>query len=92
MRLSVDIYITGYMFYLAAYLILLSIYIHFTSLLATACYNSNTIDETAIVTRYFAIIFGVAKWHEVLFEGALLIKITTISVLFVFEYSTALGY
>ena len=43
------------------------------------------IDETAIITRYFAKTSGVAKWHAVLFEGALLIKITTISMLFVFE-------
>ena len=41
----------------------------------------NTIDETAIVIRYFAIISRVAKWHAVLFEGALLIKITTILML-----------
>ena len=45
----------------------------------------DTIDETAIVTRYFAIISVVVKWHAVLFEGALLITITTISILFVFE-------
>ena len=44
-----------------------------------------SIDETAIVTRYFARISIVTKWHVVLFEGALLIKITTISMLFVFE-------
>ena len=44
----------------------------------------NTIDETAIVTQYFAIISGVVKWHAVLFEGMLLIIITTISMLFVF--------
>ena len=47
-------------------------------LLAIARYNLNTIDETAIVTRYFAVISGVAKWHAVIFEGALLINITTI--------------
>ena len=47
---------------------------HFTSLLATACYDLNMI-ETAIVTRYFVIISGVAKWHAILFEGALLIKL-----------------
>ena len=71
--------------YSATCLILPIIYIHFTSLLATARYNSNTIDETAIVTRYFAIISEVAKWHAVLFEGVLSIKITNISMLFVFE-------
>ena len=51
----------------------------------TAHYNSSTIDETAIVTQYFTIISGVAKWHAILFEGVLLIKITTISMLLVFE-------
>ena len=66
---------------IATCLILLSI----SFLLAVAHYNSNTIDETAIVTQYFAIIPGVAKWHAVLFEGALLMKITAISMLFVFE-------
>ena len=58
---------------------------HFISLLATACYNSNTIGETASLHDIFVIKSGVAKWHVVLFEGALLIKITTISMLFVFE-------
>ena len=43
------------------------------------------INEIAIITQYFAIISGVVKWHAVLFEGALLIKNTTISMLFVFE-------
>ena len=32
------------------------VHVHFTSILATACYNLNTIDETVIVTQYFAII------------------------------------
>ena len=54
-------------------------------LLAIACYISNTFNETAIVAWYFSIISGVAKWHAVLFEGELLIKITTVSMLFVFE-------
>ena len=69
--------------YLATCLILLSI----SFLLAiTHLYSLNAIDKTAIVTRYFAILPGVTKWHVVLFEGALLIKITTISMLFVFEW------
>ena len=33
----------------------------------------------------YAVILGVAKWHVVLFEDAILIKITTISMLFVFK-------
>ena len=61
---------------------------HFTAPLATASYNSNAIGVTAIVTPYFTIISGVTKWHAVLFKGALLINITTISMLFVFEYSS----
>ena len=74
------------MFYLYSYLFnITELYIHFTSPFATAHYNLNTIDETVIVTRYFAIISRVAKGHAVLFEGALLIKNTTISMLLVFD-------
>ena len=62
------------------------IHIHFTYLSPCNCslyVTWNTIDETTIVTQYFAIISEVVKWHAVLFEGALLIKITTISILFI---------
>ena len=40
---------------------------HFTPLLATAHYNLNAINETAIVTQNFTIISVVVKWHVVLF-------------------------
>ena len=66
------------------------VYTHFTSLLTTAHYISNKIDETAIVARYFAIISGVAKWHVVLFEGALLIKLLPFQCC-LYLNSTALG-
>ena len=43
------------------------------------------IDEIIIITQKFVVIPRVAKWHAVLFEDALLIKFTTISMLFVIK-------
>ena len=78
--------IPSYLFNITEYIYILPLFLQLLII------TRNTINETAIVTRYFTIISRVVKWHAALFKGALLIKITTISMLFVYLNSTTLEY
>ena len=51
------------------------------------------IDETTIITQYFAIILESQSrlWHVVLFEGVLLIKITTIQCCLYLDSTALIG-